>query len=187
AALPGRQVGRNLLVKARAPAPGHFEDPAFMDWLGGARRESSWRPLEMITHGLRLAKDVTTLAGFGALLSQLSPWAVLALALAGLPFFAEMRYGALQYAMKSRRTPRERQAHYLTQLLTSDWHAKEVKLFAHGTWLLARHRALHEEFYREDKSFGTRRGLAVALLGDVSIGVFYLIYAFVVVEAATGA
>src|SRR5690606_8151357 len=44
-----------------------------------------------------------------------------------------------------------------------------------------------EEFYREDKSFGTRRGLAVALLGAVSIGVFYLIYAFVVVEAATGA
>ncbi len=180
-------VDRIIFEKALELSLRHFEDPAFMDMLERARRESSWRPLEMITHGLRLAKDVTTLAGFGALLSQLSPWAVLALALAGLPFFAEMRYGAEQYAMKSRRTPRERQAHYLTQLLTSDWHAKEVKLFALGPWLLARHRALHEEFYREDKSFGLRRGVAVALLGAVSIGVFYLIYAFVVVEAATGA
>lgn len=180
-------VDRIIFEKALELSLRHFEDPAFMDMLERARRESSWRPLEMITHGLRLAKDVTTLVGFGALLAQLSPWAVLALALAGLPFFAETRYAAEQYLMKSRRTPRERRAHYLTQLLTSDWHAKEVKLFALGPWLLSRHRALHEEFYREDRSFGLRRGIAVALLGAVSIGVFYLIYAFVVMEAVKGA
>lgn len=180
-------VDRIIFDKALTLSIRHFEDPAFMDTLERARKESSWRPLEMITHGLRLAKDVTTLVGFGALLAQFSPWAVLALALAGLPFFAETRYAAEQYVMKSKRTPRERQAHYLTQLLTSDWHAKEVKLFALGPWLLSRHRALHEEFYREDRNFALRRGIAVTLLGAASVGVFYGIYVLVVAEAAVGA
>ncbi len=180
-------VDRIIFEKALTLSIRHFADPVFMDTLERARKESSWRPLEMITHGLRLAKDVTTLVGFALLLAQFSPWAVLALALAGLPFFAETRYAAEQYLMKSKRTPRERQAHYLTQLLTSDWYAKEVKLFALGPWLLSRHRALHEEIYREDRGFALRRGIAVTLLGAASVGVFYLIYVFVVAEAVVGA
>lgn len=180
-------VDRIIFEKALTLSIRHFEDPAFMDTLERARKESSWRPLEMITHGLRLAKEITTLLGFGALLAQLSPFAVLALALAGLPFLAETRYAAEQYVIKSRRTGKERQAHYLTQLLTSDWHAKEVKLFALGPWLLSRHRALHEEFYREDRGFALRRGIAVTLLGAASVGVFYAIYVFVVAEAVVGA
>ncbi|HEY8428698.1 MAG TPA: ABC transporter ATP-binding protein [Sandaracinaceae bacterium] len=180
-------VDRIIFEKALSLSIRHFEDPAFMDMLERARRESSWRPLEMITHGLRLAKEVATLVGFAVLLAQFSPWAVLALALAGLPFFAETRYAAEQYAIKSKRTLRERQAHYLTQILTSDWYAKEVKLFSLGPWLLGRHRALHEEFYREDRSFALRRGIAVTLLGAASVGVFYAIYAFIVAEAIVGA
>src|SRR5690606_4428495 len=49
------------------------------------------------------------------------------------------------------------------------------------------HRALHEEFYREDRSFALRRGIAVTLLGAASVGVFYAIYAFIVAEAIVGA
>lgn len=180
-------IDRIIFEKALTLSIRHFEDPAFMDMLERARKESSWRPLEMITHGLRLAKSVVTLIGYGVLLAQFSPYAVLALALAGLPFFAETRYAAEQYLMKARRTPKERQAHYLTQLLTSDYYAKEVKLFALGPWLLSRHRELHEEFFREDRGFAFRRGLAVTLLGMASVGVFYAIYAFVVVQTVAGA
>ncbi|MCZ7678416.1 MAG: hypothetical protein M5U28_06425 [Sandaracinaceae bacterium] len=66
-------VDRIIFEKALTLSIRHFEDPAFMDTLERARKESSWRPLEMITHGLRLAKEITTLLGFGALLAQLSP------------------------------------------------------------------------------------------------------------------
>ncbi len=180
-------VDRIIFEKALTLGIRHFEDPAFMDMLERARKESSWRPLEMITHGLKLTKSVVTLVGYAALLAQFSPYAVLALALAGLPFFAETRYAAEQYLIHARRTPKERQAHYLTQLLTSDYYAKEVKLFALGPWLLKQHRAFHEAFFREDRDFALRRGLAVTLLGMASVGVFYGIYAFVVIETVAGA
>ncbi|MEZ4339938.1 MAG: ABC transporter ATP-binding protein [Sandaracinaceae bacterium] len=165
----------------------HFEDPEFMDVLERARKESSWRPLEMITNGLRLGRNVVTLVGFAALLSQFSLWAVLALTLAGLPFLAEVRYAAEQYTIKARRTQDERQAYYLQQLLTSDYYVKEVKLFALGPMLLGRHRDLHERFYAEDRSFAARRGLAVTALGMVSVGVFYAIYVVIVGQTAIGA
>jgi ATP-binding cassette subfamily B protein len=180
-------VDRMIFEKAQTLSMAHFEDPAFMDALERARKESSWRPLEMITHGLRLMKDIATLIGFAVLLAQFSPWAVLALALAGLPFFAETRYAAEQYAMKSARTARERKGYYLSQLLTSDYYAKELKLFALGPWLLGQHRALHDEFYGEDRSFATRRALAVTLLGALSVGVFYAIYAAIVAQTVVSA
>lgn len=179
-------VDHLIFDKALRLSVHHFEDPEFMDVLERARKESSWRPLEMITHGLRLARNVITLIGYAALLAQFSGWAVLALALAGLPFLAETRFASEQYLIHARRTQRERQAHYLQQLLTSDWYVKEVKLFALGQMLLARHRVLHEGFYDEDKRFAFRRGLAVTLLGLLSAGVFYGIYVIIVTNAATG-
>ncbi|MBZ0117330.1 MAG: ABC transporter ATP-binding protein/permease, partial [Sandaracinaceae bacterium] len=180
-------VDRIIFEKVLRLSVARFEDPQFMDMLERARKESSWRPLEMITHGLRLLRDVTTLVGYGALLVGFSPWAAVALVLAGLPFLAETRYAAEQYLMKSQRTQRERQAFYLQQLLTSDWHVKEVKLFALGPFLLGRHKELHDGFYAEDRRFATRRGLAVTLLGALSIGVFYAIYALVIGQTVTGA
>lgn len=176
-----------IFEKALRLSVSHFEDADFMDMLERARKESSWRPLEMITHGLRLCRNVVTLVGFAALLAQFSVFAVLALTLAGLPFLAEIRYAAEQYAIHTRRTQDERQAHYLQQLLTSDYYVKEVKLFALGPMLLGRHRDLHEKFYAEDQSFARRRGVAVTLLGLVSVGIFYAIYVVIVGQTAVGA
>jgi ATP-binding cassette subfamily B protein len=173
-------VDRLIFEKVLRLGVHRFEDAAFMDVLERARKESGWRPVEMITHGLRLVRSVVTLTGFAALLAGFSGFAVLALALAGLPFLAEMRFASEHYLLKSRRTQRERQAHYLQQLLTSDWHVKEVKLFQLGPELLARHRVLHEGFYEEDRGFAFRRGLFVTLLGIASSGVFYAVYAVVV-------
>lgn len=176
-----------IFEKALRLSVRHFEDPEFMDVLERARRESSWRPLEMITQGLSLCRNVVTLVGYGILLTQFSGWAVLALLLAGLPFLAETRYAAEQYAISARRTQDERQSYYLQQLLTSDYYVKEVKLFSLGDMLLGRHRALHEKFYEEDRDFARRRGIAVTLLGVMSVGVFYGIYVVIVAETVVGA
>jgi ABC-type multidrug transport system fused ATPase/permease subunit len=62
-----------------------------------------------------------------------------------------------------------------------------VKLFSLGRFLLGRHRALIERFYREDRAFAIRRGVAVSLLGLLSAGVVYGIYAFIVTETVVGA
>ena len=176
-----------IFEKALRLSVHHFEDPEFMDTLERARKESSWRPLEMITHGLSLGRNLLTLIGYSVLLMQFSGWAVIALALAGLPFLAEARFAAEEYKIHAARTADERHQHYLSQLLTSDYYVKEVKLFALGKMLLGRHRAFHEKFYAEDRSFAFKRGLAVTLLGIASMGVFYGIYVVIVTQTVMGA
>ncbi|MEM9067166.1 MAG: ABC transporter ATP-binding protein [Myxococcota bacterium] len=173
-------IDQLIFEKALRLSVMHFEDAEFMDMLERARKESGWRPVEMITHGLRLGRNVVTLVGYAILLAQFSGWAVLALALAGLPFLAETRYASEQYRIHQARTSRERQAYYLQQLLTSDYYVKEIKLFTLGPELLRRHRDLHEGFYKEDRDFAFRRGRAVTLLGAVSTAVFYGIYVVIV-------
>jgi ABC-type multidrug transport system fused ATPase/permease subunit len=176
-----------IFKKALGLSLQHFEDPAFMNMLERARKESGWRPVEIITHGFALARDAVTLFGLGALLLPFSPWAVGALALASLPFLAEMRYAGEQYSIKVGRTQDERQSGYLQSLLTSDWYAKEVKLFSLGPMLVDRYRAFQARFNDEDHRFARRRGLAVSLLGIASALTFYVVYASVVARAVTGA
>jgi ATP-binding cassette subfamily B protein len=175
-----------IFKKALGLSIRHFEDPTFMNMLDRARKESSWRPVEIITHGFSLARDAITLFGFGVLLFPFSPWAVLALAVASLPFLAEMRYAAEQYAMKAARTIDERQSGYLQSLLTSDWYAREVKLFSLGPMLVDRYRAYESRFTEEDHRFARRRGLGVSVLGAASALTFYGIYAWVVARTVSG-
>jgi len=161
----------------------HFEDPAFMNMLDRAQKEADWRPVEIITHGFALVRDGVTLLGLAALLVPFSSWAVAALGLASLPFLAEMRYAGMQYAIKQGRTQDERQAFYLRTLLTSDWHAKEVKLFSLGPMLIERFREFSARFTEQDRRFARRRGLGVWLLGAASALTFYLVYASIVARA----
>jgi ABC-type multidrug transport system fused ATPase/permease subunit len=172
-----------IFQKALGLSLRHFEDPDFMNMLDRARKQSSWRPVEIITHGFSLARDAITLTGLAALLFPLSPFAVIALGLASLPFLAEMKYAGEQYAIKAARTQEERQSGYVQSLLTSDWYAKEVKLFSLGQMLIDRFRGYQERFTEEDRRFAARRGFAVTVLGTLSALVFYGVYASVVARA----
>jgi ATP-binding cassette subfamily B protein len=172
-----------IFQKALGLSLQHFEDPDFMNMLDRARKQSSWRPVEIITHGFSLARDAITLVGLAALLFPLSPYAVLALGLASLPFLAEMKYAGEQFAIKIGRTQDERLSGYVQSLLTSDWYAKEVKLFSLGPMLIERFRGYAARFTEEDRRFAARRGLAVTLLGGASALVFYAVYASVVARA----
>ena len=97
-----------LLVAEKAQRLGlrHFEDPTFLDMLDRARKDATWRPIEMIGHGMELARHAITLAGFAVLLSGLSGLAVLAMLSAALPFLAEAHYAAVDYDRRKRANPR---------------------------------------------------------------------------------
>jgi ATP-binding cassette subfamily B protein len=165
----------------------HFEDPKFMDVMERARKDASWRPVEMITHGVSLTRQLVTILGFAVLLAGFSPWAVLALLLASLPFLAEARWSARQYEMRLARTEDERRAGYYRQTLTSDALVKEVKLFGLTRFFLERWRAIEERFLAEDRAFARWRGVWVTASGALSSVVFYGVFAWIVILTVHGA
>ena len=86
-----QRVNELILEKALTLSLRHFEDSEFYDKLTRARREASSRPLSLVNRTFRLVENAISLVAFGGLLLQFSGWAVLVLALAGLPaFIAEL-------------------------------------------------------------------------------------------------
>lgn len=177
-----------ILEKAQTLSLPHFEDAEFYDQLTRARREASSRPISVISDGFQLLQNGLTLAGYAAVLSQVSGLVVLGLLVAAVPAaLVEMKFSGAAFRLRNWRSPEARRQIYLEYLLANDGHAKEVQLFGLGPLLLGRYKAQGETFYREDLALARRRAFWAYLLSLLGAGAFYGAYGWMVASAAVGA
>ena len=184
----GQRVNVMILEKALTLDLAQFEDSEFYDKLARARREASSRPLSLVMRTFGLLQNAISLVSFGGLLIKFSPWAVVLLAVAGLPaFFAETKFSGEAFRLFRWRAPESRMQLYLESVLAREDHAKEVKLFHLGQKLLDRYREIFTRLYREDRDLSLRRdawGLGLGLLGTAAL---YGGYAWIAVKTVLGA
>jgi ATP-binding cassette, subfamily B, bacterial len=155
--------------------------------LQNARREGSYKPVELINDTFQIVQNMITLISFAALMLRFSPWLVLILLATSIPaFIAETRFSEQGFRLLTRRAPETRQINYLARLLTEDTAAKEIKLFNLGNTLLARYMTLFDKFFREDKSLAVRRAVVGFGLGLVATLGFYGSYAWIVWRTVQG-
>jgi len=183
----GHRVNVMILEKALTLDLEQFEDPDFNDRLTRARREASLRPLSLVTRSFGLAQNLISLVSFGVLLFGYSPWAVLLLAVAGLPgFIVETKYSSDAFRLFRWRSSEKRMQDYLESVIAREDHAKEVKLYSLGPRLLGRYRAIFTRLYTEDRRLAMKRdgwGFALGLLATATL---YAAYAWVALSAARG-
>ena len=186
--LISQRVNVLILEKALTLELAQFEDSEFYDKLNRARQEASSRPLSLVNRTFGLAQHSISLASFGGLLVQFSPWAVLILLAAGLPaFIAEANFSGERFRIFRWRSPQRRMLMYLEMVLAREDHAKEVKLFGLGRELLDRYRNIFQGLYTEDRALAIRRdgwGFVLGVFGNVA---FYGTYAWIVVTTVQGA
>ena len=186
--LISQRVNVLILEKALTLELAQFEDSEFYDKLNRARQEASSRPLSLVNRTFGLAQHSISLASYGALLVQFSPWAVLILLAAGLPaFVAEANFSGERFRIFRWRSPQRRMLMYLEMVLAREDHAKEVKLFGLGRELLDRYRNIFQGLYTEDRALAIRRdswGFVLGVFGNVA---FYGTYAWIVVTTVQGA
>ena len=184
----GLKVNVLILEKAINVSYRHFEDPVFQNRLSQARREASSRPLDVVRQLLGLARNLITVAGYGALLFGFSAWAVLVLFVSAIPpFFAEARHGRTAFLKQRERVFENRQAHYLEVLLSQEATAKEIKLFGLARLFLDRYRALYERFHHEDTELARERVWSSSTRGMLAILALYGCYAWVAAKTIAGA
>jgi ATP-binding cassette subfamily B protein len=184
----GIDVNVEILKKALTLGLPQFEDSETYDQLTRARREASVRPLSMVNETFQLAQNALTLAGYITLLVSFSGWAVLALAVAGIPAtIAEMRFSQAAFRLRNWRSPESRRLTYLEYVLANDSHAKEVKLFGLGPMFLGRYRGLAEQMFREDRGLAVKRAGWAYGLSLLAVGAFYGAYIAMAIQAARGA
>ena len=164
-----------------------FEHPDFYDRLQNARRESGYKPVDLINDTFLIVQNTITLISFAVLLLRFSPWLVIILLVTSVPaFIAETRFAEEGFRLLTYRAPETRQINYLSRLLTEDTSAKEIKLFNLGETLLARYMTLFEKFFHEDKSLALRRAVAGFSLGLIATLGFYGSYAWIVWQTVHG-
>lgn len=184
----GLGVNLEILRKAQSLELRHFQDPEFYDQLTRARREATHRPLAVAGELLGLAGAVVTLLGFVTLLLGYSALAVLMLLVAAVPAaLAELWFSRATFELRNRRASDARLLGYLEYVLASDEHAKEVMTQGLGPILLDRYRRVSEGLWVEERGLALRRMSWVALLSQLGTLSFYGCYAYIAVQAATGA
>jgi len=184
----GLAVNLEILRKTQDLELSHFQDPEFYDQLTRARREATSRPLAVAGELLGLASTVVTLLGFAGLLLSYSAVAVLLLLLAAVPAaLAELKFSRATFELRNRRASDARLLGYLEYVIASDEHAKEVMTLDLGPTLLGRYRDVSEALWHEERALALRRMRWVALLSQLGTLSFYGCYAFVAVQAASGA
>src|SRR5947208_5801699 len=175
------RIRAEIIKKALNLDLAFFEHPDFYDRLQNARRESGYKPVDLINDTFLIVQNAITLISFTVLLLRFSPWLVVILLATSVPaFIAETRFSEEGFRLLTRRAPETRQINYLARLLTEDSSAKEIKLFNLGETLLTRYMTLFEKFFHEDKSLALRRAVAGFSLGLIATLGFYGSYAWIV-------
>jgi ATP-binding cassette, subfamily B, bacterial len=181
------RIRGEIIGKALTLDLAFFEHPDFYDRLQNARRESGYKPVDLINNTFLIAQNTITLISFAVLLLRFSPWLVIILLAASVPaFIAETRFSEEGFRLLTRRAPETRQINYLSRLLTEDSSAKEIKLFNLGDTLLTRYMALFDKFFREDQSLAVRRAATGFGLGLIATLGFYGSYAWIVWHTVQG-
>jgi len=164
-----------------------FEHPDYYDRLQNARREGSYKPVELINDTFQIVQNTITMISFAALFFRFSPWLVVILFATSVPaFIAETRFSEQGFRLLTRRAPESRQINYLGRLLTEDSAAKEIKLFNLGETLLDRCLTLFDKFFQEDKSLAAKRAVVGFSLGLIATAGFYGSYAWIVWHTVQG-
>jgi ATP-binding cassette subfamily B protein len=186
--LLGNKINVMILEKALTLELAHFEDAEYYDKLVRARREASSRPLSLVIKTFDLIRDLIALVTIGLFLLQFSVYAVLLLALAGIPaFVAEAKFSGEAFRIHRRRSAERRMQIYLEMVLTREDGVKEVKLLQLGKLFLDRYVNIFRNIYKEDRNLVLRRGFWGYVLGLLASAAFYFAYGWVGLAAIAGA
>jgi ATP-binding cassette subfamily B protein len=166
----------------------YYESAQYYDTFQRAQREASSRPIRVVNGLMQLGQNALSLIALVGLLLTFS-WSIAAvLVFAVLPdVVVRLKYSRKTYRWQRERTPIERKAGYFDFLLTSAWHAKEVRLNDLGSLLIRRFRDLRRRLRREQIKLSISRTTAGWGAQIVSAIAVYGAYAVIASRAVAGA
>jgi ATP-binding cassette subfamily B protein len=128
----------------------YYEDPRYHDTLYRAQQEAPHRPTRMVQSLTTILQNGVSLLGLAGLLLFLHWGVALVLFVAVLPgIVVKLRNARKLHAWQASRTKIERRAWDFHRMLTSAFHAKELRIFGLGQVFRERYRELREKLREE--------------------------------------
>ena len=174
--------------KSAAVDYGYYEDPRYHDTLHRAQQEAPTRPTQIVNNLTQVGQGALTTVGILILIATVH-WALsLVLFIAVLPaLLIRVIHGRRLYRWQRARAAMERQARYISWLLTLPFHAKELRLFGLGPELRRRFRGLQGRIRTERLALTRSRETADVVAQLLAGAVVFGSLAFVAWQATQGA
>jgi len=164
-----------------------YESPRYFDTLQRARAYGAQRPAQVTSNILLLGKNLVMLAAVIFLLASINWMLLPILAFAIVPaLLVRMHFTRNLYEWRRKRTAMERRASYLDWLMTSDIHAKELRLNQLGDYLQSWYSDIRNRLRGENFEISKRRTRLEVVVGVVATVVFFLALAYLAIETAAG-
>ncbi len=165
----------------------YYENPQYFDTLHRAQQEGPYRPTSIVNNLVRLAQNSVTLIAMTGLLISLHWGVAWVLFLAVIPgVFVRIKYVNKMYHFHRERTRTERQALYLSRVLTGDIHAKEVRFFGLGDLFIERFNKLHSKLRQEKLAIGKKSSMADFLAQTSATIAVFASFAFIAYRTVQG-
>ena len=180
-------VDRLVHNRAIAADLAFYESPLYFDTLQRARQSGNQRPAQVISNLLMMAKNLIMLLGVVVLLASIS-WTLLPLLVVAIvpALLVRLHFTRILYEWRKRRTQLERRAGYFDWLLTSDLHAKELRLNQLGAVFRDLYSDIRRTIRGEQYGISRRRTLVETVVGVIVTTVFFGALAYLAYQTAEG-
>ncbi len=153
----------------------YFETPGYYDKLHRATIDAITRPLTLIQSLGLIAQSCITLIAMIGILTTLSTWLPVILAVSSLPaLYVAIKYSVKHHRLQMWRTEKFRLSNYYSNKLTDRDSAAEVRLFALGEYFRSRYRKLRLSLRNEQIDLSRKQAAAeflAALSALVAMGI----------------
>lgn len=165
----------------------HYDNPQYLDIVKRAKEAAIDRPYAVVSSLLEIAKNGLMLLTIGYILMSID-WLLLPLlALFVLPLlFIRIRFSDKIYQWQKAHTGLERQASYLSHLMTSDTVAKEVRAFSLGNYFLPKYSSIKKRLLDKKNGLNFKRTIAelvTAVLGTIA---FFVVTGYIILGTING-
>lgn len=164
-----------------------YESPLYFDTLQRARQGGSTRPAGVVSNLLQLGRNLVMLLAIGGLMVSIH-WLLLPVLLLGVipGLLVRLHFTRILYDWERRRTQMQRRVGYVDYLITSDWHAKELRLNQLGPHLREVYRILQLQLRRERLKISRQRTLVELIIASAGTVAFFLSLAYLAWRTSLG-
>jgi len=180
-------VDREIHTRAIDVDLGFYESPAYFDSLQRAREAGSQRPAQVVSTVLMLFKSALYLVAVLVMLANIE-WRLLPAILVAMlaVLFIRLKFTRTLFQWQKERIQLERRASYLDWLITSDFHAKELRLGDLGSHLKELYSSLRKRIRKEHYAIEKRKAVAELVVSALGALIFAGAISFLVMRALAG-
>ncbi|EWH00317.1 ABC transporter ATP-binding protein [Halomonas sp. BC04] len=180
-------IDREIHARAVCADLAFYESPRYYDTLQRARQTGNQRPVQVVGNLMMLIKNSLMLAAIVVLIITIN-WLLLPVLLIAIvpALLVRIHFTRCLYDWQRQRTQMERRAGYLDWLMTSDIHAKELRLNQLGDYLRKSYSDLRGVIRRERMRISQRRTRVELAVGSIATIAFFSALAYLAWQTSEG-